>query len=92
MRARIWRTFPLSRKAFDEESVIFNRASGSTHLINPVADKILSVLEQRPSSAQEISEQVSAEIKLDPDEEIIQRVELVLETLDRLGLVEPLPQ
>jgi hypothetical protein len=31
-------------------------------------------------------------MQLDTDEEIVQRVEVVLETLDHLGLIESLPQ
>lgn len=92
MQPTIWRSFPLVRKRFGEEFIIFNRASGSTHLVNPVAAKILSILEQRPCSAQEISRQVSAEIQVESDDEIVQQVELVLEALDDLGLIEPLLQ
>jgi len=80
------------RKRFGEEFVIFNRASGSTHLVNSVANGILSILERRPSSAQELSLQVATEIRLESDEEIVERIEVVLEALENLGLIESLPQ
>lgn len=35
---------------------------------------------------------MTADVELDADEEIVQRVEAVLETLDDLGLIEPRPQ
>lgn len=78
--------------AWDNEVVVFNAASGSTHLINPIAAKILALLQSRPSSALEIAGNIAAETEVDADEEVLQRVEAVLETLDHLGLIEPLQQ
>jgi PqqD family protein of HPr-rel-A system len=89
---KIWKTFPLTCKAWDQEFVVFNSASGNTHLINPVTAKILSILGLRPISALELSRHIAAEMQLDTDEEIVQRVEVLLETLDHLGLIESLPQ
>ncbi len=80
------------RKSWGDESVVFNKSSGNTHLINPIAAKILALLQLQESSAVEISEQVAAEIQLEADEEILHRVEVVLKTLDSLGLVERVPK
>jgi PqqD family protein of HPr-rel-A system len=88
----IWRTYPLSLKSWGDESVIFNKSSGSTHLVKPIAAKVLAFLQSQPSSAAEIAERVAAEIELDPDEEILHRVQVVLKTLDDLGLIESVPQ
>lgn len=88
MPLAVWRTFYLSFKSWDDRIVVFNHASGSTHLINPVTAKILLALQDQPCSVIEIARQMTADVELDTDEEIVQRVEAVLETLDDLGLVE----
>jgi PqqD family protein of HPr-rel-A system len=85
----IWKTFPLLWKTWGEESIVFNESSGNTHLLNPTAAKILSMVQSQPSSAQEISLKIASESGLAADEEILQRVNVVLETLDSLGLIEP---
>jgi hypothetical protein len=47
------------------------------------------MVQSQPSSAQEISLKIASESGLAADEEILQRVNVVLETLDSLGLIEP---
>lgn len=75
-----------------EESIVFNKSSGNTHLVNSMAAKILSLLQVQPRSAEEISQSIATEMQLDDDDEILQRVKIVFETLDHLGLIESLPQ
>jgi PqqD family protein of HPr-rel-A system len=88
----IWQTFRLLHKDWGEdEIVVFNSASGNTHLINATAWKIVYILQSKPCSAFELAEQIAAESQLDVDEEIVRRIEIVLNTLDELGLIEPLP-
>jgi PqqD family protein of HPr-rel-A system len=86
----IWKTFPLLWKTWGEESIVFNESSGNTHLLNPTAAKILSIVQSQPNSAEEISLKIASESELGADEEILERVAVVLETLDSLGLIEPL--
>jgi PqqD family protein of HPr-rel-A system len=85
----IWKTFPLLWKTWGEESIVFNESSGNTHLLNRTAAKILSIVQSQPSSAEEISLKIASESGLSADEKILQRVDVVLETLDNLGLIEP---
>jgi PqqD family protein of HPr-rel-A system len=76
-------------KTWGEESIVFNESSGNTHLLNPTAAKILSIVQSQPSSAEEISLKIASESGLGADEKILQGVDVVLETLDNLGLIEP---
>jgi PqqD family protein of HPr-rel-A system len=76
-------------KTWGEESIVFNQSSGNTHLLNATAAKILSIVQSQPSSAEEISLKIASESGLGADEKVIQRVEVVLETLDNLGLIQP---
>jgi len=80
------------RKSWGDQSVIFNRSSGNTHLISPTAAKILAIVQSQATSAEEISQKIATELELDVDEEILQQVKVVLETLDGLGLIVSFPQ
>jgi PqqD family protein of HPr-rel-A system len=88
----VWKTFQLVWVTWGEESIVFNKSSGNTHLVNSMAAKILSLLQVQPRSAEEISQSIATEMQLDDDDEILQRVKIVFETLDHLGLIESLPQ
>jgi PqqD family protein of HPr-rel-A system len=88
----VWKTFQLVWVTWGEESIVFNKSSGNTHLVNSMAAKILSLLQLQPRSAEEISQSIATEMQLDDDDEILQRVKIVFETLDHLGLIESLPQ
>jgi PqqD family protein of HPr-rel-A system len=88
----VWKTFPLVWVTWGEESIVFNKSSGNTHLVNSMAAKILSLLQVQPRSAEEICQSIATEMQLDADDEILQRVKVVFETLDHLGLIESLPQ
>jgi len=57
-----------------------------------MAAKILSLLQVQPRSAEEICQSIATDMRLDPDNEILQRVKVVFETLDHLGLIESFPQ
>jgi PqqD family protein of HPr-rel-A system len=88
----VWKTFPLVWVTWGEESIVFNKSSGNTHLVNSMAAKILSLLQVQARSAEEICQSIATEMQLDADDEILQRVKVVFETLDHLGLIESLPQ
>jgi PqqD family protein of HPr-rel-A system len=85
----IWKTFPLLWKTWGEECIVFNESSGNTHLLNPTAAKILSIVQSQPSSAEEICLKIASESELNADKKILQGIDAVLETLDNLGLIEP---
>jgi len=88
----VWKTFPLVWVTWGEESIVFNKSSGNTHLVNSMAAKILSLLQVQARSAEEICQSIATEMQLDADDEILHRVKVVFETLDHLGLIESLPQ
>jgi PqqD family protein of HPr-rel-A system len=85
----VWKALAFSSKAWADDVVVFNIVSGTTHLLNSVAAKILSVLKEQSSSEQEVSEKIAAENQIDSDKEILERVQPVLNTLNDLGLIEP---
>ena len=66
-----------------DEHVVFNAASGDLHLLNSAAAAVLGRLIAGPASHAELGTAIST---LDP-----RALGDVLESLDRLGLICPLP-
>jgi PqqD family protein of HPr-rel-A system len=89
---RRWKTCSLVWKRWEEEFIVFSISSGNTHLLNPVAAKVLTALEKNPGTAAEICQRIASEFQLESDDEVIQHVEKLLSDLHELGLIEPVSQ
>jgi PqqD family protein of HPr-rel-A system len=74
-------------RCWDDEYVVYNTASGDTHLLNRVAAETLLLLEQSPSDAQDLTVQVARKLALQPSEELGQQLEQLLTQFEELGLV-----
>lgn len=84
-----WKAADLLWKSLDGEFIVFNRTSGNTHLLNPVAAQALKALEQGPANAAQLSQRIASQVDLKSDGELAQHVEALLANLDQLGLIEP---
>lgn len=75
-----------------ELHIVFNAASGQTHVLNELGTAILRLFAQLPLSFAEVAEHlVTQYTELHLDEELCAAVESLLFELDALGLIEPLP-
>lgn len=72
--------------------VVYNRDSGSTHLLNPIAGEVLSHLTLGPASSATLATQLAMENNLEADAELAYNIDRLLNYLDSLGLIEPLTQ
>jgi PqqD family protein of HPr-rel-A system len=77
----MWRIPPgieLCWKRWDDDLIVFNPASGRTHLLNPLAGEALRAIEESPADIESLTKRLAA---------------LVAETngldFDELGLIEP---
>jgi PqqD family protein of HPr-rel-A system len=84
-----WKVPRLIWKSWGEEVLVFNLASGHTHFLNPVAAQALKILEQKPLSADELSQRLASLEGLASDEQLIEHVKKLLSKLDEMGLIEP---
>ena len=84
-----WSTESLLWRQWIDETVVYNLAAGNTHVIGPVAAKILRRLEQRPSTASQLAENIASEFDVEPDQEVVEHVERLVSNLEELGLVKP---
>jgi PqqD family protein of HPr-rel-A system len=92
--AEVWRLpagASLLWQSWDEDEVIvFNRASGHTHLLDAFSAAVLRRIEAAPTTMPELRRSLAADLGLD---EIVlgDRVPEVCRRFDQLGLAEPDP-
>lgn len=90
--SREWRLNPVCRlhwRHWDQDYVLFNAASGQTHVVNELGADVLRLLEVKPASADELFEALAVRHGLAPDPELAAGVQRLLADLDQLGLIEP---
>jgi PqqD family protein of HPr-rel-A system len=83
-----WSTESLLWRQWIDETIVYNPASGNTHVIGPVATKILRRLEQQPSTASQLAESIASEFDVESDQEVVEHVERLVSNLEELGLVK----
>jgi PqqD family protein of HPr-rel-A system len=86
-----WRTPPYFRlhwQSWEDESVIYNSTSGSTHLLDLVAAETLKILEKEPATVPELVEMVASSFKIDPNDELSRHLEKLVLELEKLELLE----
>lgn len=71
---------------FDHDHVLFNPASGSTHLVNDLVLDILDALAHGPADGLELAQRLQLETGEDG---ILLELERILQSLDQLGLITP---
>jgi PqqD family protein of HPr-rel-A system len=84
-----WSTESLFWQRWSDEPVVYNVASGNTHVISPIAAKILQRLDQQPSTTTQLAENIASEFNVESDQEVVEQVEQLIGDLDELGLVKP---
>jgi len=69
--------------------VVYNAASGNTHLLTPIAAEVLKILEIQPLSVRDIAQRLALSANVSVDEEITRQVANLIVSLDDLGLIDP---
>ena len=73
-----------------EQYILFNVASSQTHVLNELGAAVVRLLEKNPLNTEELSDQLGAYYDgLVVDTELATAIDSLLETLDTLGLIEP---
>jgi PqqD family protein of HPr-rel-A system len=85
---KTWRASQLFWKSWEDGEIVFNVASGNTHLLTPLAAQVLHKLEKLPASSYELAEALAMNTGLKSDENLVMSVEELLANLDELGLIE----
>jgi PqqD family protein of HPr-rel-A system len=75
-------------KSWDEEVIVFNQASGQTHLLDALSAEVLRELEQHPRTMADLATLFANRYELD-SEELGDRLTGICRRFDELGLAEP---
>ena len=90
-----WRTPPYSRllwQSWEDESVVYNSTSGSTHLLDLVAAETLKILEKKSATLPELVEMLASSFKIEPNAELFRHLEKLVLELKKLELLEVVQQ
>jgi PqqD family protein of HPr-rel-A system len=79
-------------RLWNDEYIVFNPASGHTHLLNLIAGEALKALEQSPGSSTDVMERISGAIGVEPSAELLGHLSKLIAEFDELGLIEPVQQ
>ncbi|MFQ5466610.1 MAG: HPr-rel-A system PqqD family peptide chaperone [Kiloniellaceae bacterium] len=81
----------LSWRQWDGDYVVFNPASGDTHVLDIATGEVLMRLAAGPASIEEIAECLAAFLQVDKDSDLAEAARDMVQKLDELGLIEPAP-
>src|SRR5262245_12790415 len=76
-------------KIWDDHCVVFNSASGQTHLLDPVPALLLRQIDDGCSDFVELISRTTELLEVDLTPEVRRALEQTLEQLDNLGFIEP---
>jgi len=83
--ALLWRSWD------DEQWIVYQVASGDTHLLNHVAAQALRSLQEHPATVSQLAERVAAALGAVADEAFTRELERLVAEFDELGLIERSP-
>lgn len=86
----LWQIAPgreLLLHTWDDEYVIFDKASGDTHLLSEPAGSLLECLQLGTASFEHLAEHVFGQTEILPKPESRQILKAMMEELTRLGLI-----
>ncbi len=87
----MWRVTPgqtLACRQWDDDLVLFNSLSGSTHLLGPGAALLLEVLGTGPATTDALAAALEAEFDFD-DRDLPAELGAMLAELGKLDLIQP---
>ena len=79
----------LLRESWDEASLVYHRDTGETHLLGPLADQALLLLQEKPMSLDQLAGRLAALCEIQVDRQWHERIETLVAELAALELVEP---
>lgn len=75
---------------YGEECVVFDAGSGGTHVMDPVAAFVLSLLTRNPMSFGDLREGIIEEFAVADDVSLAEYLDVLLRELRRKSLIQPI--
>jgi PqqD family protein of HPr-rel-A system len=76
-------------RCWDGEYVVFNPASGHTHILDIASGEVLLGLMERPTNREDLCARLCAFLEVNNDADLEAAVSQILDSLEDLGLIEP---
>ncbi|BAN36153.1 hypothetical protein SCD_n02345 [Sulfuricella denitrificans skB26] len=74
--------------SWGDEFVVYNGATGDTHLLGLAAAQVLLKLQQAPADTVSLAEWIAPLQQIEPDDEFVFFIEQILTDFDSLGIIE----
>ena len=74
--------------SWDDEFVVYNGATGDTHMLGLVAAQVMLKLQQMPADAISLAAWIASLQQIEPDDEFVLFIEQILTDFDNLGIIE----
>ena len=78
-------------REWDNEIVVYDSRAGDTHLLDPLASAVLSLLQSSPQTSGTLVRMLIQELESPPDDDLRALTEAALVRLGNLGLVVATP-
>ncbi len=75
-------------QSWDDEVIVYNTASGQTHLLDALSGEALKEIESRPGTIPQLAKRLSDTLGLD-SRALVDRLAVICNHFDNLGLAEP---
>jgi PqqD family protein of HPr-rel-A system len=76
-------------RAWDDEFLVYNTASGQTHHLNLLAGEALRSLEAEPGSASDLVCRLADQFEIAVDSPPLRTIDRLIREFDELGLIAP---
>jgi len=86
---QITRGCRLAWRVWDEEYVVYNTASGDTHILDLITGEALKCLEDSPASLEQLAARLAVKLDLGSQEITSQYLTSLISKLHESGLIEP---
>ena len=74
--------------SWDDEFVVYNGATGDTHMLGLVAAQVMLKLQQMPADAISLAAWIASLQQIEPDDEFELFIEQILTDFDNLAIIE----
>lgn len=94
-RAVVWQVEDGPRfhfRRWGEACVAYDRASGDTHLLDPLAAEVLAAAQEAPATGEELARRVASRLGTAVDADALPALDPLLGELERLALIRRAPQ
>ncbi len=75
-------------QSWDDEVIVYNTASGQTHLLDALSGTVLKEIENHPGTIPQLAKRLSDKLGLD-SQVLLDRLADICNHFDNLGLAEP---